>query len=100
MAVPPAARNPQQVVCHGVKWSEIEAVVRSDSGIGAEKLRVRLPYDGQGLRVPDDARIGRLRKRGAARFWRQVPRGLRGPAMATTRLASIAAAYWNVRAFA
>jgi len=75
-------------------------VVRSDRGIGAEKLRARLPYDGQGLIAPDDARIGRLRERGAARFWRQVPRGLRWPAIAATRLASIVAAYWRVRAFA
>jgi Sugar-transfer associated ATP-grasp len=81
-------------------------VVRSSGAIaavrlmGAAKLWARLPYDGQGLISPDDARIGRLRERGAARFWRHVPRGLRWPAIAATRLASIVAAYWRVRAFA
>jgi hypothetical protein len=59
----------------------------------------RLPVDGQGFRTPDDARFARLRARGAARFWRKVPWVLRRPAIAATRIGSIAAAYWRVQAF-
>lgn len=63
------------------------------------KLWTRLPYDGQGFRIPDDARYARLRERGAALFWRRVPWVLRGPAIALTRLASIVAVFWRVQAF-
>jgi len=58
-----------------------------------------LPYDGQGFVAPADARLRHLRERGAASFWRRVPRGLQWPAIAATRIASIVAAYWRVRAF-
>ena len=59
----------------------------------------RLPFDGQGLETPDDARFARLRTRGAAHFWRKVPWILRGLAIAATRVGSIPAAYWRVQAF-
>jgi hypothetical protein len=65
----------------------------------AAKLRTRLPYDGQGLAAPTDARFARLRARGAARFWRRVPWVLRGPAIMAARIGWVAAAYWRVQAF-
>lgn len=59
----------------------------------------RLPYDGLGLRTPDDARYARLRARGAARFWQKVPWILRSPAIAATRAGWLAASYGRVRSF-
>lgn len=51
------------------------------------KLWTRLPYDGQGLVAPADARLKRLRRRAAADFWRRLPWALRPAAIAVTRLA-------------
>ena len=67
--------------------------------MSAANLWTRLPYDGRGFLAPDDERYTRLRERGAANFWRKVPEGLRGPAIAMTRLASAVAAFWRVQAF-
>jgi hypothetical protein len=63
------------------------------------KLLSRLPYDGQGLRRPDDARLAALRS-WAARLYRQrLPPGLR-PLMPLTRLAFALVTVQRTAAFA
>lgn len=67
--------------------------------IGRHKLVSRLPYDGQGLRRPDDARLADLRE-WAARLYRQgIPPWLR-PLMPLSRLAFGLVTVQRTRAFA
>jgi hypothetical protein len=67
--------------------------------LSRHRLLTRLPYDGQGLGRPDDARLAGLRAWAARLYWRRLPLWLR-PLAPATRLAFALVTVQRTAAFA